>query len=400
MKQFYYGNIYEREGYGILSCDPEIPASVRELMCSIVDEGIDRSDDKKRGVIIVAGGAVIYSITRVMPRSELGEKRKTYFSHQYYIGNHEMQSFINNMPSVLKNIKFENGYRSDGYDISELPLPVGADIYPKVNQDIKNSIEQALKKSGHVLIHGKGLTCEKAYGMAADLIGSLGSDLRIKASFTAIENNLKRSEITDRAALIFCEESTFESLTNYYNSNCIYYNLDTGKIVDTDPRPLQEEGSENGGVKKDMQEERKIYSKLSKLEKKTKNCIIVSVLISCIVSAAVSAAVTVFVCNRIQTRITDRETEEEKTEDVVIPEENGSSEGVATYENGVLTLKTADGSSLDDGTEFELSIGDTLKGKYTYSGVSGLEIELESGSYKVVAEEYVAEFTVSDQQEN
>ena len=301
MKQFYYGNVYERNGYQALAYDKDIPAKVLDIMTACASTGIDSSDTERFGVIMCGDGAVIYNTVRAAPRTEIGEARPTFFSHQYYVDKYEISGFLRDMPNVLQNISFVKGYASQ-YDLAASPMIFGGMTPPAEDKELCLAAESVLKRGGHMLIYGQNLKSEAAKQLALTIIASVRKDLRRKASFIALENSTRKNSLTDAASFIFCRRDTFNLLKNHYNSNCIYYDIDAGKIIDTD-KPVYISESEHM-QKPDYQKEeedverlkeniKRLEYRISVLEKQNRSNALTTIVISVAASVIISALITI-----------------------------------------------------------------------------------------------------------
>ncbi len=224
MKQLYYGNDYYNGGYKILACSDGIPKTVLNemIMCA---ENISETTSGDYGLIIKNRTAILYCNSIVLPRNELGEQRRTYFSHQYYIGENELDSFVNNMPSILENIHFLNAY-SDFYDTSDVTI---SSFYESriFQTELGDIAKEAILNGYNIIAYCRENDREFIKKSVAETASGLSFKEREEMSFVICGN--AKDKRLEGARLIFCNKSLFTNLQEKFYHKCIYFNMDTGE---------------------------------------------------------------------------------------------------------------------------------------------------------------------------
>jgi len=245
MKQFYYGNVFEENGYRILACSPDIDEDILKKMeeCAVPYSLLNAENKREIGLIVTKKGTIFFCNSIVKSKTEKGENRPTYFMHGYFIEKDEEDIFIEHMEDAIKNTQFENEYHEE-YDILNKQVDISRTEKSNIlSEDIINE----LKSDSKMIFYKKDMNTETALEIMAEIIENANFDERKDISFITMAD--KPSERTDAIKFIFCDVSDIKKFRRHYISNCKYCNIDSMKLFDVDKAKnvlvLYKENSDN-----------------------------------------------------------------------------------------------------------------------------------------------------------
>jgi len=231
MKQFYYGNVFEENGYRILDKSPGIPEIVLSKMekCAVPYSILNTENSSEIGLINIKEGTIFFCTSIVKSKTEKGENRPTYFMHAYFISQNEKDIFTENMAEVIRNTRFQSNY-SEKYDVSELQMDISkAEEAEEILSD--DLIDETMSNS-KMIFYKKGMDTETALEIMAEIAENTSYEQRKNITFISMAD--KPSERTDALKFIFCDASDIKNFRRHYISNCKYFNIDNMKVFNVD----------------------------------------------------------------------------------------------------------------------------------------------------------------------